>query len=547
MRARYFLHFGMEHIKTMARLYPDLYSTQRSFISSQSFNILNRACDSLILLIIAHLEHYPNDPFCPWLYGTAFVEHFFGLARMLLPNFTYAELLAIVKHILLRQRILLSGQYRHRREKTSATGYILAHDPTILSVSDRARLLNYPSRARIDALATIAKREVSSIFKAVLGLIVSKTVTLAPLRAPRARKSRAAVTLESSDSESSDTDEDDDGDRPAESLHTLGQSSAITLAARDAARYAAVLGDYEATRVEADELGILEDDASPDESDAATSTIAVESASISLASPLLDDDGKFSLARALAYRRSHQSETHVHSEEVIRRDPKFNELRQFNDDEAGLVTPNEAAHLLSVAQRLDPDIVKPKTARELRWITEVQKFAKQLPAADLIPHIDSKNITALHPLQEGCFVIMRNEARTYIGEVIEVFKKGESKSGRHGSVDVVTSFTGLSYLALHAHLVVVSSDNAGSEHSDDDSGSDSDSDREPTFSCQVKLKGKKIGLHTHGPAATLLYNLGRKQLVDGKLTSLSLSRWRFFMGKRVRAFTKIMIRGGAQK
>jgi hypothetical protein len=95
----------------------------RSFISLASFRIFNRLCDTLVLLVIVCARYYPDQPFCPWLLGTKFVEHFFGQARMILPNFTYAELLKMIQHIVVRQRILLSGHFKKNREKQSGVGY----------------------------------------------------------------------------------------------------------------------------------------------------------------------------------------------------------------------------------------------------------------------------------------------------------------------------------------------------------------------------------------------------------------------------------------
>lgn len=136
LRARFWLHFWHEHILAMAQHYPDLYSLQRSFISPASFHIFNRLCDTLVLLVIAHARYYPNQAFCPWLYGTEFVEHFFGLARMILPNFTYAEMLKMVQHIMVRQRIVLSGNFKEKREKQSGVGYILDFDAAPLTPED---------------------------------------------------------------------------------------------------------------------------------------------------------------------------------------------------------------------------------------------------------------------------------------------------------------------------------------------------------------------------------------------------------------------------
>jgi hypothetical protein len=42
-----------------------------------------------VLLVIAHAQYYPDQPFCPWLLGTE-----------------------LVQHIIVRQRILLSGKFK---------------------------------------------------------------------------------------------------------------------------------------------------------------------------------------------------------------------------------------------------------------------------------------------------------------------------------------------------------------------------------------------------------------------------------------------------
>lgn len=117
-------------ILKLSKKYPDPYSTARSFISPASFHIFNRLCDSLVLLAVVYARCYPDHPFCPWLFGTEFVEHFFGLARMLLPNFTYSEFLKMVKHIMVRQHLLLSGKFAQQKDQNSACGYIMDYDAT---------------------------------------------------------------------------------------------------------------------------------------------------------------------------------------------------------------------------------------------------------------------------------------------------------------------------------------------------------------------------------------------------------------------------------
>jgi hypothetical protein len=57
-------------------------------------------------------------------------------------------------------------------------------------------------------------------------------------------------------------------------------------------------------------------------------------------------------------------------------------------------------------------------------------------------------VHALHPLRPGSFVIIRNEKRMYIGEVLDLYKKGKD---RHGSVPSSSNTAELSYLSLRVY------------------------------------------------------------------------------------------------
>ena len=60
----------------------------RSFISLQSYNIFTSLAETLVLLIIAHRDYYTDYPLLPWEHGTEALEHVFGIARQLVPDFT---------------------------------------------------------------------------------------------------------------------------------------------------------------------------------------------------------------------------------------------------------------------------------------------------------------------------------------------------------------------------------------------------------------------------------------------------------------------------
>ena len=112
LHARFWFHLWREYIITMTCHYPDLYSTQHSFISPAAFHIFNRLCNNLILLALAYAKYYPDQ------------------------HFTYTKLLKMVQHIMVHQRILLLGNFKENREEKSKVGYDLDFDPTPLIPDD---------------------------------------------------------------------------------------------------------------------------------------------------------------------------------------------------------------------------------------------------------------------------------------------------------------------------------------------------------------------------------------------------------------------------
>lgn len=435
-RARLFLMLWHRHIKQMERRFPDLYPPNRAFISPASFNIFNRLCDSLILLTLAYSRFYPDQPFCPWLHGTEFVEHFFGLARTLLPDFTYAELLKLVKHVMLRQQILLSGKVSAKKKRTIRAGYVLDYDPSPLSASELedAKVCGI-SEVILNKLVVVAYQEASQIAKQLLGIPLPKKFPLdhIPLRPPHRRRAPAKRAkpaddpdeCESSGSEMSEGEDEDDSDiepspidmatPPSADVQTTSKQTAD--AAFYTARYGALSEDLEdtieelATDLEVQATPALDlqsagacegpTGSTPDAfigplpppplSHPSLSTAPAEPSTIPSAktqshtvlsdpspaldihSKILDLENKVVVQNILDLRREHQSGTATHSERVVMLDPKF-ALHRVSDPDAKL-SSREGSHYVRVAQDLAAIPAKPKkTAREQRW----QEAAKRV-------------------------------------------------------------------------------------------------------------------------------------------------------------------------
>ena len=383
LRARFWLSFLRDHIVCLAEEYPDLYSTSRSFISPQSFHIFNRLCDSMVLLVLAYAKFYPDIPFCPWLLGTEFVEHFFGLARTLLPDFTYAELLKMVQNVMVRQRLLLTDRFREQQRNDSAAGYVMDHDPSPLTADEvhSARVTLTPQD--ITLLVELSFREASQICREILKIstpnLANGPLKLVSIGAPKVGMS-AQKAQEPDDLPSSGLDDcDDDCEDNSTSIVPDEVDHAVTpeKAAADVMVYSTLCDDYEEG---IEELGRLSLQQLRSTIPAARdSGIGLSESSHSTAdsfkSLILLGNGKLSIDLMLAARQQWESHTKVHSERTQGIYYKFsNSLTRTLDN----VDPNlrmshqEASHRVRVAQQSLGAQDEFRKARELRW----QQFSK---------------------------------------------------------------------------------------------------------------------------------------------------------------------------
>ena len=71
-------------------------------------------------------------------------------------------------------------------------------------------------------------------------------------------------------------------------------------------------------------------------------------------------------------------------------------------------------------------------------------------AKTVLPNLTGKNITGIYQLYPSYFVIMRNKKTMYIGEVLDIFKKGNNS--KYGSLEFATSALSLSFMAVRVYL-----------------------------------------------------------------------------------------------
>ncbi|KAJ7266521.1 hypothetical protein C8J57DRAFT_977001, partial [Mycena rebaudengoi] len=322
-------------------------------------------------------------PFCPWLLGTEFVEHFFGLARMMLPNFTWAEFIKMVQHVMVRQRILLSGSFKERRDRKARVGYVLDFDASPLTPEDRKLAEVRLTDADMNSLVELAFVEASLICTQILHIPAAKPTAQKPLElAPLGVHTPKSKPSSKDDSDSDEADfEDEDETQISESasIHNgSDESRMIALAAHDAARYSALCDDYEAAVKELELVGppapvVL----GPPSPPTAPVVVAPSNQSTAFRSEFIDPNGKLSISMMLEARLHWQAGTTTRSEKVVQIDSIYALSRiargvgaQKDDDtEPEKMTHQEASNLTRVLQDQNAAIQEsqPRKYRELRW------------------------------------------------------------------------------------------------------------------------------------------------------------------------------------
>jgi hypothetical protein len=323
------------------------------------------------------------------LLGTEFLEHFFGLARMLLPNFTFAEFWKMVQHIMVRYQILSSGKFEKKKERTSAVGYIMDFDTNHITTKDRLHPVTL-SDHDIRLLIEIAHSEAVRICKDILNLPTpSLPFQLKALGVQLPRKKKAVTPTdadndsdgtEDSDGDVSEDDDDDDSDKAiADGMQVDDLSPLAADAAEHSARYSALCEDYDKIIAEVTAQTSLTSSAPTDHSLAANQAVSAPEkpapSDVQLTKSLiLDDSGKASIALMLRERERLQGGTTAKSERVVRIDPKFALKKVVGPNGEPVVTAKEASHLVRITQSLDSTTKTATKTRILRWQATCQKI-----------------------------------------------------------------------------------------------------------------------------------------------------------------------------
>lgn len=112
--------FFIEHWKEF--LMSAGYSLGQYYISHQCASIIKTVVNAVLSLILTYRDYGEGQPLLPWLHSTEPVEHMFGEAWQLCPNFTHLEFIYLANK-LYRVMSSLNMDAKPSNDKASAAGY----------------------------------------------------------------------------------------------------------------------------------------------------------------------------------------------------------------------------------------------------------------------------------------------------------------------------------------------------------------------------------------------------------------------------------------
>ncbi|EIW80096.1 hypothetical protein CONPUDRAFT_155464 [Coniophora puteana RWD-64-598 SS2] len=442
-----------------------------------------------------------------FIFGTEFVEHFFGLARMMLPNFAFGELLNIVWNVMVCQRILMTGDFKERCKKESQSGYSFDHDSRLLSEDQLLKLRVTLTREDINILVRIAYREAAEICKQILRIRVRPIHVDAPLRLYQAstgvvRQARHKVRDGDKDDSEADNIDPDEALQATNKLPTPFTPLTPADAAIEVAHSSALDEDFDAAD---EELQLLKSNHGTPPQNTFTSFSLPCSDSpttpLPLQSYILDEYNHVHIAGLLKERGRVASPARNHSQRSVHLDPKY--------------------ALAATRTHQDPAF------RE--QINDAQDTEEEWPV--MTPQEGFQHTCNLHEftLTRGSFLLMHTEKRFYIGKVLNMFKRG-IMGARYGWVPN-GKLPELTYLSLRVYFGLGLEANKKSELEYKtvykESGTAASLGLRPLASrfqfTRYPIRDHDIKIHTHAHSNSSLYYIGHRPFTRNDQRALQLT------------------------
>ncbi|GBB95371.1 hypothetical protein RclHR1_02520006 [Rhizophagus clarus] len=442
----FFLHLWHFHIKTLHRKYPDFVSIRQNFLSDQSFAILTSLCESMVLLIKAYRDYYPQIPFLPWLHGSESCEHFFGVARQINSDFDFFELIQMLPKISQYAKALRHKKLSFDKERSHiiiCLGYLFDFTSDELDKLSIDKLRLWPDDEQI--LKTIQlSHHLARDLAEYVGIVQPSDISI-DIIIPQISIESNEIDISGSSIEKQPNEFNDENIDNEE----YDLSSAISEASSEMKRITIEPGNEEQNSND-----FIEGRSQLNEIDQPPDNLYI----------LNNGDSVLYNQRKL-----HEA----YCSKPLERKFKIVGANSRISEETSLIQPNKASHIVAYFTKNENPEQRFVTQREKRWkdnqknvaITLAQLYAQELTKSKKerksnkrnaqeglieIPNIETANICTNFPLMTGDYVFVRYGLQMCIGRVEALYF--EAYNHHCYTQEAIKDLNDISYISLHVFI-----------------------------------------------------------------------------------------------
>jgi len=161
-RARFFFDSWHQYILDHPH-----YSVNTHFITRKLYDIISIFINAMLTMVLIHRDFFPEIPLLLWLSSTEVCEHFFGCARKIQKDFTFAEWILMIPKLVL----LMMGELKAKGFQANVSEHRSGYHHSWFDTKDidMKNLATYPSDSEIQEAIDVAYKEATSLLS-ILGI-----------------------------------------------------------------------------------------------------------------------------------------------------------------------------------------------------------------------------------------------------------------------------------------------------------------------------------------------------------------------------------------
>ena len=352
----------------------NMIATERHFLAHQTYSSLIQCCEAIVMLIHCHAKYYHEVPLCTWLHGTEALEHLYGIARQILPDFTVLDFKQMMPKIMRMVKIWINGGVKGFETQSHYGGNMGYSFDYFKAPEDFSQ--GFPNADGMKE-AVLAGREDANVLLKIVGMQAAPAGSLS-------KNILNPVSPVTMSEEMVDEDEDNSEDNPPAHDNHVCDSTAQYIAATMISQ----------TVVDNDEQGEDEQDYEEE-----FSIVEVEDSKQDILEKMFDATDIITF-RTLSERKNEAGKRTTRKSTTTSTRP------------TGPFNPNEASKTLAEVLRDNHLVVEStgtRAARKFRWTGSVGKFRT----------FETANISPASPIKRGsiCLIAFRVSKDLWVPQI----------------------------------------------------------------------------------------------------------------------------------